>query len=94
MINELPKGYPLPAKNSVSEYSPYNKLPANIYRNTGCFLKPMLNDYSSYRFDALNNLSDSFINVYKQFLYYPIAYLSDSVAILNESKILQLKNCQ
>lgn len=86
-INELPKGYPLPAKNSVSEYSPYNKLPANIYRNTGCFLKkPMLNDYSSYRFDALNNLSDSFINVYKQFLYYPIAYLSDSVAILNESK--------
>jgi hypothetical protein len=79
-IKNLPAGFTLPPETAVNEYALFANNARGVYRNSGNFLKkPMNNEYSSFKFNAFERLSDSLPEILKYLYSRPVAYLSDSV---------------
>lgn len=76
----LPEGFPLPALCAQEDYMAQTDRGSYFVSNSGNFLKKHFsNDFSSFQFKQLGVVSDELPQLRKQFLLYPIAYLSDSI---------------
>ena len=79
-VKTLPKGFPIPSGNNISENTEEMGQKHGLYRNTSGFHKRISADvFNSFCFKNMGKLVDSFPQLFDSMLHNPLVYFSDQV---------------